>query len=168
MEKSGIGKAVVALSALLWLTGAVSARTTSPSSGQKKPAARSSGQSSKSARSKSHRAGKKKQASGRRRNWRRHGQQAIKEGRAREIQVALIREHYLTGEPTGVWDERTKKALVQYQGDHGWQTKKLPDARALIQLGLGPAHEGLLNPESVASTERPSTGPPATAIAAPR
>ena len=159
---------MVALSALLWLTGAVSARTTSPSSGLKKPAARSSGQSSKSARSKSHRAGKKTQASSRRRNWRRHGQQAIKEDRAREIQVALIREHYLTGEPTGVWDERTKKALVQYQGDHGWQTKKLPDARALIQLGLGPAHDGLLNPESVASTQQPSAARPASAIAAPR
>jgi peptidoglycan hydrolase-like protein with peptidoglycan-binding domain len=100
--------------------------------------------------------------------WKRRGQQAIKEDRAREIQTALIREHYLTGEPSGVWDERTKKAMAQYQQDHGWQAKKLPDARALIQLGLGPNHEGLLNPESLASTGRPSAAPPAAAIASPR
>jgi peptidoglycan hydrolase-like protein with peptidoglycan-binding domain len=162
-------KAVGALSALVLLAGVTSARTTRPSSGQKKASSHhSSGQSSKSARSKARKSGNRKQASRRRGNWRSRGQQAIKEDRAREIQTALIREHYLTGEPTGLWDDRTKKALIQYQGDHGWQTKKLPDARALIQLGLGPAHEGLLNPGSVASTGRPSTAPPATAITTPR
>ena len=160
-------KAVGALSALLLLAGTLAARTTSPSSGQKKASAHSSGHSSKAARSKAHRAGRNKQASSRR-NWRRRGQQAIQQDRAREIQAALIREHYLSGEPTGAWDDRTKKAMAQYQDDHGWQTKKLPDARALIQLGLGPAHDGLLNPESVASTERPSAAPPANpALATP-
>ena len=160
--KSGIWKAVGALSALLLLSGAVAARTTSPSGGQKKPVAHSSRQSSKTA--KSRKSGRKKQAS----NRRRHGQQAIKEDRAREIQAALIREHYLTGEPTGLWDDRTKKALMQYQGDRGWQTKKLPDARALIQLGLGPTHDPLLNPESVASTERSTIAPSSDPAARPR
>jgi len=160
--KSGIWKAVGALSALLLLSGAVAARTTSPSSGQKKPIAHSSRQSSKTA--KSRKPGRNKQAS----NRRRHGQQAIKEDRAREIQAALIREHYLTGEPTGLWDDRTKKALMQYQGDRGWQTKKLPDARALIQLGLGPTHDPLLNPESVASTERSTIAPSSDPAARPR
>lgn len=164
MKKSATWKAVGALSALLLLTGAMSAKTTGPARGQKKASAHSSGHSAKAARSRS---GKKKQASSRR-NWRRRGQQAIKEDRAREIQAALIREHYLTGEPTGAWDDRTKKAMAQYQQDRGWQTKKLPDARALIQLGLGPNHDGLLNPESVASTERPAAAPPAAAIATPR
>jgi hypothetical protein len=154
------------LGALLLLAGAVFAKTTSPSSGQKKASSHSSGHSSKSA--KSHKSGKSKQASSRRGAWKRRGQQAIKEDRAREIQTALIREHYLTGEPSGARDERTKKAMAKYQEDRGWQAKKLPDARALIQLGLGPTHEGLLNPESVASTERPSTAPPAAAIASPR
>ena len=160
-------KAVGAMSALLLVAGAVSAKTTSPSSGHRKASSHPSptGQSSKSA--KSHKSSKHKQASSRH-AWRRRGQQAIKDDRAREIQTALIREHYLTGEPSGVWDERTKKAMAQYQQDRGWQTKKLPDARALIQLGLGPTHEGLLNPESVASTERPSAAPPAAVIASPR
>ena len=156
-------KAVGALSALLLLAGTLTARTTSPSSGQKKASAHSSGQNSKVSRSKAHRASRNKQASSRH-NWRRRGQQAIQGDRAREIQAALIREHYLTGEPTGVWDDRTKKAMAQYQDDHGWQTKKLPDARALIQLGLGPTHDGLLNPESVASTEPPSAASPANPV----
>ena len=81
--------------------------------------------------------------------WKRHGQQKIDEQRAREIQEALIRENYLEGSPSGVWDQRTKAAMIKYQDDHGWQTKVLPDSRALIALGLGPKHENLLNPESV-------------------
>jgi hypothetical protein len=78
------------------------------------------------------------------------GQQAIDSDRTREIQSALIRQHYLQGEPTGSWDSSTKAALAKYQQDNGWQTKVVPDSRALIKLGLGPSHEGLLNPESAA------------------
>ena len=153
---------MVALSALLLLlSGVAAARTSGPgrSNAKKKATAHSSSSSSKAARSsKSRKSGKTQRAS--RRNWRRKGQQAIQSDRAREIQTALIRERYLTGEPSGVWDDSTRKALMQYQGDHGWQTKRLPDARALIELGLGPTHDGLLNPESMASTERPITSPP--------
>lgn len=81
---------------------------------------------------------------------RRRGQQAISSDRTREIQEALIREHYLQGEPTGVWDQETKNALVRYQQENGWQSKIVPDSRALIKLGLGPTHDGLLNPDSAA------------------
>lgn len=78
------------------------------------------------------------------------GQQSIDSDRTREIQAALIREHYMQGEPSGSFDPGTKAALAKYQSDNGWQTKVLPDSRALIKLGLGPSHEGLLNPESAA------------------
>jgi hypothetical protein len=78
------------------------------------------------------------------------GQQAIDSGRTAEIQEALIREHYLDGEPTGQWDQATREALTRFQGDHNWQTKIVPDARALIKLGLGPSRQNLLNPESAA------------------
>lgn len=71
-------------------------------------------------------------------SWKKKGQQEIKPERAMEIQQALIREKYLTGEPTGTWDARTQAALVKYQGDNGWQTKVVPDSRAIIKLGLGP------------------------------
>jgi hypothetical protein len=78
------------------------------------------------------------------------GQQFIDQSRTLEIQQALIREHYLDGEATGAWDQATRDALTHLQGDHHWQTKILPDARALIVLGLGPSHQNLLNPESAA------------------
>jgi Putative peptidoglycan binding domain len=77
-----------------------------------------------------------------------HGQRGIDEQRARAIQTALIQQHYLSGEPSGVWDQSTKDALAKYQADNGWQTKLTPDSRALIKLGLGPDHKGLLNPDT--------------------
>ena len=84
-------------------------------------------------------------------SWRR-GQQKIDPRRAREIQEALIREHYLQGKPSGIWDQTSQKAMVRYQVENGWQSKTVPDARALIKLGLGPDHEHLLNPESAMTT----------------
>lgn len=80
-------------------------------------------------------------------SWRHHGQQAIQTDRAREIQEALIREHYLDGQPTGVWDDRTIAAMRRFQTAQGWQSKVVPDSRALIKLGLGPSHENDLNPD---------------------
>lgn len=80
-------------------------------------------------------------------SWKRHGQQQISGDRAREIQEALIREHYLEGQPTGIWDNRTVAAMRKFQADQGWQNKVVPDSRALIKLGLGPSHENDLNPD---------------------
>ncbi len=79
-----------------------------------------------------------------------HGQQCIDADRTLEIQQALIREHYLDGEATGQWDQATRDALTRYQNDNHWQTKIVPDSRALIKLGLGPSQQNLLNPESAA------------------
>lgn len=76
------------------------------------------------------------------------GQQAIDSQRTHQIQDALVREHYLTGEPSGTWDASTQAAMRKFQADQGWQTKVIPDSRALIRLGLGPSREHLLNPES--------------------
>jgi hypothetical protein len=83
---------------------------------------------------------------------RHHGQQKIDTQRTLEIQQALVREHYLTGKPSGKWDDATQKALQKYQADNGWQSKTVPDSRALIKLGLGPNHKHLLNPESAMTT----------------
>jgi hypothetical protein len=80
------------------------------------------------------------------------GQQKIDPDRAREIQEALIREHYLTGDSTGTWNQASEDAMRRYQEDHGWQTKEVPDSRALIKLGLGPSKDHLLNPESAMTT----------------
>jgi hypothetical protein len=90
---------------------------------------------------------------GKRKTTATRGQQKIDHERAQEIQEALVREHYLTGEATGTWDDASEAAMRRYQADHGWQSKTVPDARALISLGLGPSHDHLLNPESAMTTE---------------
>ena len=95
------------------------------------------------------------------------GQQAIQGDRAREIQTALIREGYMKGEPSGVWDQATKDAMTRYQADHGWQTKTLPDSRALIQLGLGPSHEDTVNAQAVPAN-LPAKADPVKASALPQ
>ncbi len=94
----------------------------------------------------------------RRGSWRHHGQQAIDPERAGQIQEALIRNNYLDGEPSGKWDQRTRDAMQRFQQDNGWQTKVVPDSRALIKLGLGPSSDGLLNPDTAMA---PSAPPPA-------
>jgi hypothetical protein len=58
--------------------------------------------------------------------------------RATQIQTALIKSGYMTGQPTGVWDSTTQAAMEKLQADNGWQTKLVPDSRAIIKLGLGP------------------------------
>ena len=90
-----------------------------------------------------------------------HGQQAIQPGRVMEIQQALIREHYLTGEPTGNWDATTQAAMQKYQSDQGWQSRVFPDSRALKKLGLGPDYSGAINAEGA------SFAPPAPANTIP-
>jgi hypothetical protein len=73
------------------------------------------------------------------------GQQAIDPERATQIQGALIQAHYLDGEASGKWDATTIAAMQKYQADHGWQTKLMPDSRALKSLGLGPDYSDAIN-----------------------
>ena len=85
-------------------------------------------------------------------SWKSKGQHGLSSERAKQIQEALIRQHYLDGEPTGVWDTKTQEACRKYQADNGWQSKVLPDSRALIKLGLGPDRSDVLNPETAAKS----------------
>jgi hypothetical protein len=96
------------------------------------------------------------------------GQQAIDSDRAREIQTALIREHYMEGEPTGAWDSATQAAMQRYQAAQGWQSKTTPDSRALIKLGLGPSKDHLLNPENAMTTPPPAADPNASSKHTPQ
>ena len=66
------------------------------------------------------------------------GQRNINDDRATQIQAALIKAGYLSGTPTGHWDAQSEAAMQKVQADNGWQTKLVPDSRALIKLGLGP------------------------------
>jgi peptidoglycan hydrolase-like protein with peptidoglycan-binding domain len=94
-----------------------------------------------------------------------HGQQGIDSTRATEIQQALIREHYLTGEATGNWDTTTVAAMQKFQSDQGWQTKLTPDSRALKKLGLGPDYSNAINANGSSFADPKSTSelPPAQA-----
>lgn len=98
------------------------------------------------------------------------GQQKIDSDRAQEIQQALVREHYLPeDQASGGWNQASEEAMRKYQADHGWQSKTVPDSRALISLGLGPSKDHLLNPESAMTTvpDRPKAQPvPATSNSA--
>ncbi|MGO9776071.1 MAG: peptidoglycan-binding domain-containing protein [Terracidiphilus sp.] len=93
------------------------------------------------------------------------GQQAILPDRVMEIQQALIREHYLAGPANGKWDDTTKAAMQKYQADQGWQTKLMPDSRALKKLGLGPDYSNAINAKNSSFAPPPpaSTIPPAQA-----
>lgn len=103
------------------------------------------------------------------RSSRKRGQQKIDAQRTRQIQQALIREHYLSGQPSGKWDNATQQAMQKYQADNGWQSKTTPDSRALIKLGLGPDQQHLLNPESAMTSQAPAGHSPqaATPTASP-
>lgn len=108
--------------------------------------------------SSTHTKASKAKSSKARKTTRKRGQQAMDAARVREIQAALIREKYLDGQPTGSWDARSKVAMQHYQGANGWQTKMVPDSRALIKLGLGPDRANLINPETAATSIIPGGG----------
>ena len=76
--------------------------------------------------------------------------------RATQIQTALIKAGYMTGTPSGQWDVETQAAMEKLQADNGWQTKLVPDARAIIKLGLGP---GTTAPAAAATEPRDSQEP---------
>ncbi|WP_348261180.1 peptidoglycan-binding domain-containing protein [Telmatobacter sp. DSM 110680] len=97
------------------------------------------------ARGTTHHISKPSRTSAKSRHKKLHGQQAIDSARVTEIQQALIRQHYMTGEATGQWDSTTVAAMQKFQSDQGWQTKLMPDSRAIKMLGLGPDYSDAIN-----------------------
>jgi hypothetical protein len=142
--------AIAALLLTCFLVPAASARNDSDSSTTKKASDTKSSASSGS--SKTHTASSKKRSSRKKKSSRVRGQEKIDSGRAQQIQEALIHAHYLNGEASGTWNQDSEDAMRKYQADHGWQSKTVPDSRALISLGLGPSKDHLLNPESAMTT----------------
>jgi len=68
----------------------------------------------------------------------------------------LIKSGYLSGEASGHWDAGTEAAMQKFQSDNGWQTKLIPDSRAIIKLGLGPAQDSGFASPAVAAPETSS------------
>ena len=83
-------------------------------------------------------------------------QRGIDDTRATQIQSSLIKSGYLSGEASGHWDAATEAAMQRFQGDNGWQTKLIPDSRAIIKLGLGPAQDSVLKTSAMSAPETSS------------
>ena len=64
----------------------------------------------------------------------------------------------MSGTASGEWDAPTEAAMEKFQADNGWQTKLVPDARAIIKLGLGPGS----HPPVAAAAEPHEDAPPVT------
>lgn len=96
------------------------------------------------------------------------GQRGIDDERATELQQALIRAGYLTGEPSGHWDSATEAAMTKLQADNGWQTKLVPDSRAIIKLGLGPSLGQPAQPPATATEETGSVSTSGNGLVAVR
>ncbi|HKW24352.1 MAG TPA: peptidoglycan-binding domain-containing protein [Terriglobales bacterium] len=150
MRGNGSRRIFAAFSALLLLS-TVAAAKTNKTSHKQTTAHKSSKQVA------SHHSRHSRSRHSRRMAWKYRGQQRPDSERTREIQEALARQNYLHATPTGVWDQNTRAAMARFQENHGWQTKMVPDARALIALGLGPSSNGLINPET-AMTSAPLAG----------
>ena len=162
IRKTGFGVVYAVIVACLSLAMASFGQEATGDTAQKKPATakkkttstQSHHSSSTSATTKT--SSKTHSASGKhsskKKSARARGQQKIDGERAQAIQEALIREHYLSGEATGTWNQASEEAMRRYQADHGWQSKTVPDSRALIKLGLGPSKDHLLNPDSAMTT----------------
>jgi hypothetical protein len=150
--------AICALTLSCALTAAASSREDSTATASEKstPAKKTASTSSHTGHSSSSKTTSKRSH---KKSSRLRGQQKIDSERAQAIQEALIREHYLSGEAKGTWNQASEDAMRRYQADHGWQSKTVPDSRALISLGLGPSKDHLLNPESAMTTvpDRPKS-----------
>jgi len=85
--------------------------------------------------------------------------------RVAQIQTALLHAHYLTKDPDGRWDTTTEAAMQKFQADHGWQTRLMPDSRAIKALGLGPDYSNAINAKDSSFAPPPpiSTIPPSIA-----
>lgn len=87
-------------------------------------------------------------------------QRGIDDTRATQIQSSLIKSGYLSGQPSGHWDAQTEAAMQKFQSDNGWQTKLIPDSRAIIKLGLGPSQDSAVPasaPAAASGTSSAST-----------
>ena len=76
---------------------------------------------------------------------------AIAEGDLDAVVALLHPDVTLTGDANGEWNAATQAAMQKYQADHGWQTRLLPDSRALKALGLGPDYSTAINAKDVAA-----------------
>jgi len=116
--------------------------------------------SSTSASSSSRSGAKKTNSKKKKRAKREPTQMAPTPERISEIQSALSRGGYYTGNPNGKWDANAVAAMQKFQSSNGLDASGKIDALSLQKLGLGSSVAGV-------SAPKPVTSPSPTAPAAP-
>lgn len=86
--------------------------------------------------------------------------------RTEQIQSALERGGYYSGDPSGKWDSGTQESLRRFQAANGLPPTGKLDALSLQKMGLGSDVAGVSAPRQVAPGN-PSTSP-AAATAVPK
>ena len=82
----------------------------------------------------------------------------LSEPEIREVQTVLIRRGYLRGRVTGVFDTRTRTALITFQRKEGFEANGRIDTRTVTALGL----EGKVKVKSESSSSSSSSQSPST------
>ena len=80
--------------------------------------------------------------------------------RYKEIQQALADKGYFKGQVDGAWGDDSVAALKKFQTDHQLDNEGKITSLSLIQLGIGPKHDG--RSIRTASPEIPPPPPPVT------
>jgi peptidoglycan hydrolase-like protein with peptidoglycan-binding domain len=79
-------------------------------------------------------------------------------GRTQEIQSALQRGGFYSGDPTGKWDASTQDSLRRFQAANGLPPTGKLDALSLQKMGLGSDVAGVSAPRPIT----PSAASPTT------
>lgn len=82
--------------------------------------------------------------------------------RTEQIQSALERGGYYSGDPTGKWDANTAESLRRFQSANGLPPTGKLDALSLQKMGLGSDVAGVSAPRAVTPADSATTSPSST------
>lgn len=97
--------------------------------------------------------GKTKSSKKKRSRSKPRGQKAPTADRIGEIQAALNRNGFYSGEPSGKMDAKTQEAMRQFQQANGLSPTGKIDALTLQKLGLGSSTAGLAAPHPAPASD---------------
>lgn len=106
-----------------------------------------------------------------RRRWHRHHitlPSHPSHDRTEEIQAALARGGYYTGDPNGKWDSRMSEALERFQAAKGLTPTGKLDALSLEKMGLGSDVAGVSAPRAITPGNPDASSSTASSKAAPK
>lgn len=84
--------------------------------------------------------------------------------RYQQIQQALAERGYYKGEVSGAWNADSVDALKHFQADQKLEPDGKINSWSLINLGLGPKHDGSSIAATSISASSPPVAPPSTGV----